>query len=187
MGQLKFFNGQKCRHIVWVFPQLFHPPLSLEIVFKKMHLIYCSNMTPYTEQHLKLFQATAWHQNFQDSRVLIPPIPKTSCFLVTKILQFLVLQFSCILQLFCFVFNNLPSLHNTQQWIWKYELDLPLLQTVRKSYFLSEVISTNSPACSVHILRCPQKLYSFYAIELLLILTLQSLSSSSSRAAQQEG
>lgn len=44
---------------------------TFEIVYKKMYLIYCSNMTPYPEQHLKLFQAAAWHQNFQDSNVLL--------------------------------------------------------------------------------------------------------------------
>lgn len=53
-----------------------------------------------------------------------------------------------------------------------HELDLILLQIVRKSYFLSEVISTNSPACAVEVLRYPQKLYPFYGIELLLLLTL---------------
>lgn len=52
-GQLELCNAQKSRQLVRVFPKLLYPTLSLEIAYKKMYLIYCSNMALYTEKQLK--------------------------------------------------------------------------------------------------------------------------------------
>lgn len=106
MGQLKFHNAQKGRQVVCVFPQLLYPPLSLEIVYQKMYLIYCSNMTLHTEQQVeRLSQAPKFPR--QQCAHLIYPTNFLFMTLVATFLnlesQFLVFQFSVYLKvtLFC--------------------------------------------------------------------------------------